>query len=76
MFHILSSLDEMVAAKGSIVRNLQYKVARATKVYNDTLQTLTSKLYEAGVPMDEINAMGFNAIPSSTSQLPAGLVAR
>jgi len=72
--HIVGSLDEMVAAKNAIIKDLQYSVLRMTKGYNDALRTYTEKLVEIGIPKDEIEAMGFSTWATLTSVAPAGLV--
>lgn len=71
---IMLGLEEVLAAKNGAIRNLQYTFVRTAKGYNDSLRTYSSKLAKCGVPAEEIEAMGFAPVATSTSLGPAGLV--
>ncbi|CAN0010413.1 unnamed protein product [Heterosigma akashiwo] len=74
--HLMGSLDEMVAAKGAVVKDLQYSVLRCSKGYNDALRTYTEKMLKIGIPQEEIDAMGFGPAQTITTEGPAGLVVK
>mmetsp|Transcript_28725 Transcript_28725/g.37687 ORF Transcript_28725/g.37687 Transcript_28725/m.37687 type:complete len:483 (+) Transcript_28725:59-1507(+) len=74
--HLMGSLDEMVAAKNAIIKDLQYGVLRCSKGYNDALRTYTEKLLKIGIPQEEIDAMGFAPAQTLTTEGPAGLVVK
>jgi len=73
--HVTQRLDEMLAVRNELIRNLQYDVARVSKAYNDTMRTYQGKLREFGIPEDELQTMGFTNLMTKTSTGPAGLVA-
>ena len=56
-----------------LIKDLEYQIHQATKAYNDTIRVYEQKLQALGVPPEEI---GFEYIPSITSQMPAGLVTK
>ncbi|CAM9940803.1 unnamed protein product [Ascophyllum nodosum] len=74
--HVMSGLEEVLTAKNAAVRDLHYAFVRTAKSYNDSLRTYSAKLEACGVPAEEIDAMGFAPVATSTSLGPAGLVAR
>lgn len=59
-------------SKNSIIKNLKYSLAHATKAYNDAIRVYEAKLVEFGIPAEEL---GFQPIETNTSTIPAGLVA-
>ena len=65
-------MEEAIEAKNSILRNLKYSLAHATKAYNDAIRVYEAKLVEFGIPADEL---GLEPLPTNTSKMPAGLVA-
>jgi len=71
---ITSSLDDMLSDRNMHIKDLQYAVMKMTKAYNDGLRTYSDKLGEIGIPKDEISNMGFDYAPTTTSQVPAGLL--
>uniref|UniRef100_A0A0G4GAS2 Growth arrest-specific protein 8 domain-containing protein n=1 Tax=Chromera velia CCMP2878 TaxID=1169474 RepID=A0A0G4GAS2_9ALVE len=71
--NIAGKLEQVLGSKNRLIKELQYEVHRASKVYNDTCRVMESKLQELGVPVDEV---GFEPIQTATSSMPAGLVAR
>ncbi len=73
---VISRLDEVLQSKNSVIRDMKYKVARASKAYNDTLGTFEAKFEQVGIPADEFASMGFRKVLSATSVGPAGLVAQ
>ena len=72
---MISRLNEVLGEKNKQIGDIQYQVAKSSKAYNDTLNTLRDKLNEVGVPQDEFEAMGFISLPTQTTAGPAGLVA-
>lgn len=69
---ICKKMEEAIEAKNSILRNLKYSLAHATKAYNDAIRVYEAKLVEFGIPADEL---GLEPLPTNTSKMPAGLVA-
>jgi len=70
---VTRKLESVLGQKNTLVKDLEYQIHQATKAYNDTISVFESKLVEMGVPPEEL---GFEPIPSVTSQMPAGLVTR
>ncbi len=69
---ICKKMEEAIEAKESILRNLKYSLAHATKAYNDAIRVYEAKLVEFGIPAEEL---GMDPLPTNTSKMPAGLVA-
>ena len=69
---VSNKVQEAVEAKNSIVTNLSYSIAHATKAYNDSVSVYESKLVKFGVPADELS---LELLKTLTSSMPAGLVA-
>ncbi|OMJ94824.1 hypothetical protein SteCoe_1843 [Stentor coeruleus] len=65
-------IEEALEAKNTILKNLNYSLAHATKAYNDAIRVYEAKLIEFGIPPEEL---GFQPLESNTSTMPAGLVA-
>lgn len=68
---VTNKLDDVIGTRNALINDLQYKVAKVGKSYNDALRTLDSKLEEFGIPADSI---GFQPQAGLMSTLPAGLV--
>jgi SMC interacting uncharacterized protein involved in chromosome segregation len=69
---ISKKMEEAIEAKNSILRNLKYSLAHATKAYNDAIRVYEAKLIEFGIPAEEL---GLELLETNTSTMPAGLVA-
>lgn len=69
---ITQKLDEVLDAKNTAIKDLQYELARVTKAHNDVIRVYETKLTEFGVPIEEL---GFRPLVSHTTTGPAGLVA-
>ena len=69
---ICKKMEEAIEAKNSILRNLKYSLAHATKAYNDAIRVYEAKLVEFGIPAEEL---GLEPLVTNTSTMPAGLVA-
>lgn len=69
---ICKKMEEAIEAKNSIIRNLRYSMAHATKAYNDAIRVYEAKLVEFGIPAEEL---GLELLETQTSDMPAGLVA-
>ena len=70
---VTKKLDEILDNRNSIIQDLQYGIARATKTHNDTIRTYVARLTELGIPDDELQ---FPFMPSTTAPGPAGLVVK
>ncbi|KAH8050978.1 positive regulation of protein localization to cilium [Aureococcus anophagefferens] len=66
-----ASLENTLAGRNQSIRDTRTLI-RMTM----TLRTYTQKLIELGIPANEIDSMGFSAIPTSASSGPAGLVVK
>ena len=69
---ICKKMEEAIEAKNSIIKNLKYSMAHATKAYNDAIRVYEAKLVEFGIPAEEL---GLELLETQTSDMPAGLVA-
>jgi len=69
---ICKKMEEAIEAKNSILKNLKYSLAHATKAYNDAIRVYEAKLVEFGIPAEEL---GLEPLVTNTSTMPAGLVA-
>ena len=52
---VTNKVKEAVEAKNSIVTNLRYSIAHATKAYNDAIRVYESKLVTFGIPAEELS---------------------
>ena len=66
------SIFSTAKVKNSIIKNLRYSMAHATKAYNDAIRVYEDKLVEFGIPSDEL---GLELLETKTSTMPSGLVA-
>ena len=57
-------MEEAIEAKNSILRNLRYSLAHATKAYNDAIRVYEAKLVEFGIPAEEL---GLELLETNTS---------
>ncbi|CAE7270998.1 Slc27a4 [Symbiodinium necroappetens] len=71
--NVTKKLEQVLGAKNRQIKDLQYQVHQSTKQYNDTIRVYESKLQGLGVDPEEI---GFEAIQTATSLMPARLVTR
>merc|ERR1712226_1648161 len=74
---VTRKLEDVLDAKNSAIKDLQYELARVCKAHNDLMRTYEAKLSAFGIPIDEL---GFKPLESTVSgqalgQGPAGLVA-
>jgi chromosome segregation ATPase len=73
---VTRKLEDVLDAKNSAIKELQYEVARIAKAHNDTVRTFESKLGEFGIPAAEV---GFKLITlddrQQLGQGPADLMA-
>jgi len=76
MSRVMSSLNQMLAAKDASLQEARFQVVKLKKAFNDSLQTFTAKLKELGIPKEETSAMGFTleALPAGSTTAPAGLI--
>ena len=70
---VTSKLESVLAVKNNLISDLEYQVHLATKTYNDTVSVYESKLTGMGIPVTDVS---FEKIPSITSTMPAGKVAK
>lgn len=71
--NVTKKLEQVLGAKNRQIKDLQYQVHQATKAYNDTIRVYEAKLPSLGIDPEEI---GFEAIQTATSLMPARLVTR
>lgn len=70
---VTKKLEQVLGSKNRQIKDLQYQVHQCTKGYNDTIRVYESKLPALGIDPEEI---GFEAIQTATSLMPARLVTR
>merc|ERR1712185_474108 len=70
---VTKKLEQVLGAKNRQIKDLQYQVHQCTKAYNDTIRVYEAKLPQLGIPAEEI---GFEAISTATSLMPARLVTK
>ncbi len=68
---VSKKLEDVLDAKNSAIKDLQYELARVTKAHNDVIRVYESKLTEFGIPVEEL---GFRPLVTKTSTMAAGLV--
>merc|ERR1711907_672364 len=68
---VSKKLDDVLDAKNTAIKDLQYELARVTKAHNDVIRVYESKLTEFGIPVEEL---GFRPLVTNTGTGPAGLV--
>eukprot|EP00042_Codosiga_hollandica_P041410 m.368890 g.368890 ORF g.368890 m.368890 type:complete len:472 (+) comp56108_c0_seq1:117-1532(+) len=70
---VTRKLEDVLDAKNTAIRDLQYELARVCKAHNDLIKVYEAKLQEFGIPVEEL---GFQ--PAQATQTlgrgPAGLV--
>ena len=64
---VSKKLDDVLDAKNSAIKDLQYELARVTKAHNDVIRVYESKLTEFGIPVEEL---GFRPLVTKTSTMP------
>ena len=52
--NICKKMEEAIEAKNSIISNLRYSMAHATKAYNDSIRVYEDNLLDFGIPVEEI----------------------
>ncbi|CAF4923777.1 unnamed protein product [Rotaria sp. Silwood1] len=61
---VTRKLEEVLDAKNTSIRDLQYELARVCKAHNDILRTYEAKLRQFGIPIEEI---GFKPLESTVA---------
>ncbi|CAF1389030.1 unnamed protein product [Adineta steineri] len=61
---VTRKLEEVLDAKNTSIRDLQYELARVCKAHNDILRTYEAKLRQFGIPVVEI---GFKPLESAVA---------
>ncbi|CAF1219608.1 unnamed protein product [Adineta ricciae] len=61
---VTRKLEEVLDAKNTSIRDLQYELARVCKAHNDILRTYEAKLRQFGIPVEEI---GFKPLESAVA---------
>lgn len=76
MSRVMSSLNQMLAAKDDALRNSRFQVVRLKKAFNDALETFVAKLKALGIPEEETSSLGFylESLPLGSTTAPAGLI--
>ncbi|XP_020844758.1 dynein regulatory complex subunit 4 isoform X3 [Phascolarctos cinereus] len=69
-------LEDVLESKNSLIKDLQYELARVCKAHNDLLRTYEAKLVAFGIPLDNIGFKPLETvvIGQSLGHGPAGLV--
>lgn len=57
---MMASLNQMLAAKDEMLKNIRFNVIKLQKSYNDSLETFTAKMKELGIPESEIRGNNNN----------------
>merc|ERR1719383_20020 len=70
---VTKKLEQVLSAKNRQIKDLQYQVHQSTKAFNDTILVYEVKLPSLGIEPEEI---GFEAIQTATSVMPARLVTK
>jgi chromosome segregation ATPase len=76
---MMTSLNQTLAAKDEVLRDLKFQVVKLQKGYNDSLEAFVAKLKELGIPPDELTevAQKLEQLPiGSTSAPVASLIAK
>jgi hypothetical protein len=76
---MMSSLNQMLAAKDEALRETRFNVVKLQKAFNDNLDTFAAKMIELGIPEHEMQQLGFvkERLPVGSTTAPAiSLVAR
>lgn len=76
---MMSSLNQMLAAKDEAVQETRLSVVKLQKAFNDNLDIYTAKMVELGIPEQEMQQMGFlkEKLPAGSTTAPArSLIAR
>ena len=60
MNNVANKLQDVLDAKNSAIKELQFEVAKVTKAHNDLMNVYSAKLEEYGIPTENI---GFEPIP-------------
>jgi growth arrest-specific protein 8 len=64
-------LEDVLENKNSVIKALQYDVAKVSKAHNDLIRVYEAKLAEYGIPVEDL---GFRPLVTNTTAGPAGLV--
>ncbi len=74
---MMTSLNQMLAAKEEVLKDVRFNVIMLQKSFNDTLEVFVAKMKELGIPEEEVLGMGFNLEPlppGATSAPAVGLI--
>lgn len=69
----------MLSEKNTIIKDLQYELARICKAHDDLLETYEDKLYQYGIPKEELGFTPLRVVPERQAGLakgPAGLITK
>ncbi|KAF5279526.1 hypothetical protein FQR65_LT03348 [Abscondita terminalis] len=76
---VYKTLTTTLSEKNSLIKNLQYEVARVSKAHDDLVQTYEEKLIQYGVPKAELGFQPIKYTPANQTirtKGPAGLVTK
>lgn len=78
MSRVMSSINEMLAAKEDALRDVTLLVAKLKKNFNDAYDTYIAKFKELGIAEEEIASLGFKyeELLPGTTYAPSGLIAK
>jgi hypothetical protein len=76
MARVMTSLNQMLAAKDQGLKEIQFVVLKLKKSFNDSLETYYAKMKDLGISEEDIMSMGFYAetVPVGVTTGPSGLV--
>lgn len=70
---MMSSLNQMLAAKDDMLKDIRFSVIKLQKSFNDSLEIYLAKMKELGIPDEDIENVGFSLepLPVGTTTAPA-----
>ena len=77
MAKVMVALNQMLLAKDDALRDVKFLVVKLQKTFNDSLDTYSAKMKDLGIPIEEIESLGFvqESLPAGSTTAPAYLVA-
>ena len=77
MTKVMVALNQMLLAKDDALRDVKFLVVKLQKTFNDSLDTYSAKMKDLGIPIEEIESLGFvqENLPVGSTTAPAYLVA-
>lgn len=75
MVRVVSSLNQILAAKDDALKEVKFLVIKLQKTFNDAHDTFSAKLKGLGIPEEEFRELGFfhEKLPFGATSAPAGI---